>query len=98
MLVMSLRNAFVKRYNPASHCDFLRAIASMKMCGVLKVVYTGNGRRSQWCHGPTIFGPIWRRMSQCSEWERGTECPTALRGRSQFIIESASNGGEGCSS
>ena len=36
-------------------------------------------------------------VSQCSEWERGTECPTALRGRSQFIIESASNGGEGMS-
>ena len=58
MLVMSSSNAFVKSYIPGSHCDFLRAIASMKMCGVLKVVYTGNGRRSQWCHGPTIFGPF----------------------------------------
>ena len=63
MLVMSLRNAFVKSYNPGSHCDFLRAMASMKMCGVLKLVYTGIGRQSQWCHGPTIFGPIWRRVT-----------------------------------
>ena len=34
-----------------------------------------------------------RRMSQWRDWEEGTECPTALRGRSQFITESASNGG-----
>ena len=88
MLVMSFRNAFVKSYNPASHCDFLRAMASMKMCGVLKLVYSGNGRRSKWW-------TIWRCMSQSSEWEKGTECPIALRGRSQFIIESASNDGEG---
>ena len=47
MLVMSSRNAFVKSYIPGCHCDFLRAMASMKMGGVLKVVYTGNGRRSQ---------------------------------------------------
>ena len=37
-------------------------------------------------------------MSQGSEWDEGTECPTTLKSRLQCVVESAWKGGEGCSS
>ena len=47
--------------------------------------------------GVQPWTPIACRMSQWSDWwVEGIECPTSLRDRSRFILESASSGGEGC--
>ena len=42
-------------------------------------------------HSPIVAGHC-----DCKQWVKGTSCPTELKGRSWLVLESSTNGREGC--